>query len=235
MNSSAQNPHIVIGLGSGRCGTQSLARLLDAQPGAHVTHERVYQNIKWNGSEDRVLEMLEWARGLDNPGLRGDVASYYLSYVDFILSRQPEARFICLRRPRNETVDSFMRITPGKNHWFDHGGEGWEPDMWDDSFPSYPDKDKRAALTRYWNEYYAEAERLKAVYPERFRIFDTTALNDRKGQAELLRFAGVAPEQQRLKPGIRRNTHADRKRHDRKLAARERRQELLEKIRGIFS
>lgn len=127
---------MVFGLGSGRCGTKSLAALLNAQSNAVCFHEVNPSAMAWAGAEDTVVSLLrdfqaildggERAVTVDraSPGrtepltrlhmlprveLIGDVGIYYLPYVDQILSRFPEARFPCLRRDRAEVIESYVR------------------------------------------------------------------------------------------------------------------------------
>jgi hypothetical protein len=69
---------IIIGLGTGRCGTQTFARMFG------LPHERY-------GPRD----------------LKSDVAPYYLEEVDYIHSHA-DARFVCLRRDKIATVASFV-------------------------------------------------------------------------------------------------------------------------------
>ena len=42
---------LVIGLGTGRCGTNTLAALLDLQDGASVSHERNDADLHWEGAD----------------------------------------------------------------------------------------------------------------------------------------------------------------------------------------
>ena len=47
-DSSEQLPTILIGIGTGRCGTMAFSKLVDAQPNTKVTHESEYCNdYKW--------------------------------------------------------------------------------------------------------------------------------------------------------------------------------------------
>ncbi len=128
---------IVFGLGSGRSGSQSLARLLGRQPGAFVTHEKNPHDMAWSGAEEAVLANLrefERALAMNEPRFRitleepnrdvldrmraggpvrlaGDVAFYYLPYVRTILDANPDVRFVCLRRDREATIRSYLDKT----------------------------------------------------------------------------------------------------------------------------
>jgi hypothetical protein len=208
-------PRIVIGLGSGRCGTKSLAHLLNLQERAHVEHER-HGPVPWHGAEALIADSLKELLALD-ADLVGDVGFYYLPYVERILSRYPTVRFVCLQRPKRATVASYMKKSKGRNPWMEHDGCEWKHDGWDASFPKSalrldqdavrfsPSERKRFALDQYWDEYYDRAQQLQREHPEAFRIVPMTALNSTKGQDEILAFVGV-PEGRRTSMSVRLNT-----------------------------
>ena len=199
---------LVIGLGTGRCGTVSLSRLLNRQPNWRIFHEAVAGAVGWSGSGDLLeARMANW---LQPPHFQvvGDVASYYLPYCRRILQMHPETRFLCLERPREQVIESFMRKTPGTNHWQPHDGQGkWRLcSTYDKNFPKYPDAgDKRKAIGAYWDEYQHEATILERELPECFRIFPTSALNEDQGVQNILDFAQLPKDQQRREIGIHRN------------------------------
>jgi|688.fasta_scaffold344887_2 hypothetical protein len=199
----ATQPQLVIGLGSGRCGTHSLAHLLNQQSAAKVYHERVDHQICWHGSEQAVHAFLDEAIAQTEFQLIGDVAFYYLPYVEAILARQPGVKFICLQRACTETVVSYLQKTSGRNHWMAHDGKNWQLSVWDDCYPKYAVPDKESALTLYWYEYYFTATRLQALYPQQFRIFPMTALNSKAGQRTILAFLGIPEAHMRFAVGIR--------------------------------
>jgi hypothetical protein len=240
---------IVIGLGSGRSGTASLAKLLNAQHDALCFHEMNPSCVRFEGTPRPVLNTIDEFRAVVDGGdpsmltvdlsrrvaaqaydavsrmervrLLGDIAFYYLSYVELIARHDPDVRFLCLKRDRQATIDSWLRKStidrwPSKrladrlaslvtrtpyrtayNHWMAHDGREWAVDeVWDKCFPKFPGPTRAEAIAQYYDFYYAEADRLAALLPERFRIVPTTALNDRGVQRSLLAFCGVAPERQ---------------------------------------
>lgn len=109
---------IIIGLGTGRCGTQSFAKMYG------LPHERY--------------------RPKD---LKNDVAPYYIEGVEYMNS-QTDVLFVCLRRDKAGTVESFVRN-----------------DIMDEDQAS-----------KFYDEYYARAEEY-AKKLSNFRIFATEALN----------------------------------------------------------
>lgn len=192
--------NIVIGLGTGRCGTVSLANLLNSQPDARVTHE-VPPLLPWDVNLAQMDARLTAYRS-SNHQFAGDVAFYYLPYVRHIAAYDRSVRFVCLKRDREETVASYLKKTGNWNHWYNHEGNGWELNAWDSCFPKFPIENKADAIRAYWDTYYEEAERLcKEV--EHFRIWDMEALNTPQGVAEILEFVGI--DRKQVLVGIRRN------------------------------
>ena len=185
----ASAPRIVIGLGTGRCGSSSLTALLDAQPGCSITHES-RPVLRWQETEraidDKLADLV--AR---RARIVGDVCHTWLPHIERVLERFESAVAICLSRDRTATVESLLRKTEGRDHWSASRPPGRRASYWDPRFPTYDLCDKRAAIARYWDEYDAAAAELQARFPERFRVFSTDALNSESGVAELLAFAGV--------------------------------------------
>jgi hypothetical protein len=235
---------IVIGLGSGRTGTASLSHMFNSQHGAVCFHElnptgvvfegnpqpilntiREFQNILDGG--DKRLLAIDYARpasvksyttlqGMQQVRLMGDIAYYYLKYVDDILAINPNVRFVCIKRDKSKTVDSWMQKssnyrwrslwladrlkslitrTPfhkSRNFWQEHDGSEYQLDpVWDKTFPKFEAASKREAIEKYWDYYYREAEILAQKHPANFRIFDIGMMSNQDGQREILRFVGM--------------------------------------------
>lgn len=204
---------IVIGLGTGRCGTNTLAALLDRQDGARVTHERHDVALRWEGSEILVQDTLRSCRRELDGGSRlvGDVHSAYLPYAESMLRSDGALRLIALQRERAATVDSFLRKTERKaNHWAPTPRFARRA-RWNDCFPTYPaELPKDQAIGRYWDEYYTEVERLAAAFPGRVALLPMEALNDDAGQRRILAAAGVPEARQRREAGLRLNVEVPR-------------------------
>lgn len=182
---------IVVGLGSGRSGTVSLSHLLDSQPGVAVTHE-CRPVLPWVVSSTGLIEARVDALLQRPEQTVGDVAYYYLPYVETLGSLHTDIRFLCMRRDFEQTVRSMMVKTEGRNHWVEHDGSEWSVDAtWDPTMPSFDPMAKEEAVRRYIRTYYEEAERHQQRDPQRFRIFDLHVLNDPEQAVELLAFAGI--------------------------------------------
>jgi hypothetical protein len=240
---------IVIGLGTGRSGTASLAKLLNAQRDALCFHEMNPSCVRFSGTPRPILNTIDEFQAILDGGdpsmltvdlarpvsakaydelckmrglrMMGDIAFYYLSYVEAIAARNPKVRFLCLRRDIDETVASWLKqshnhrwrskyladrlsswITRAPfyqscNYWMEHDGTVWEPDpVWDKCFPKFEAASKTEAIRKYCEFYYREAERLASALPDRIRFVETTRMNEPEYQAGMLSFLGIAPEKQ---------------------------------------
>lgn len=240
---------MIFGLGSGRSGTMSLASLLNSMPDVICFHESNPASMAWIGAEMTVHSILndfeailsdkprgiaidlmashrtdraaplEKMKNLSHVEAIADVASYYLPYVELIIERCPTALFPCLKRDREETVESFIKKVTGKNiqkprnqllkklarkkslpirtqknHWVEHDGTQWLTDhRWDKCFPHYPENlSLREAITRYYDDYYKRTDELGKKYPENVKVFELNAINSEKGQVELLDFCRIS-------------------------------------------
>lgn len=213
---------IVIGLGSGRSGTASLASLIDRQPGGICFHEMNPSCAVFSGNAQSQLNTVrEFGQILTvgQPELLGDIAYYYLNYVDDILALMPDCIFVCIKRDRAQTVASWLRKSSiGRwpslwladrikswltrepfytqyNYWQDHDGSRWKRDpVWDSCFPKFEAASKEEAIGLYWDYYYLQAQRLEHKHPRCFRVFDVDELSTAAGQREILSFIGLSED-----------------------------------------
>ena len=193
------SPTILLGIGSGRCGTRSLAVLLSRQPSTAVWHES-RPLLPWDtrhSPQTMQSRFTALIQARPNAARVGDVAHFYLPYIEEIIEAFPAVRVICLKRDREETAESYARwIAQTRrgapvDHWRS-SRTGLVPDVWDQCFPKYPVTDLREGVRCYWDEYYQRAEELVIRFPDKIRIFDTAAtLNDPERVGWLLDWAGI--------------------------------------------
>ena len=193
---------IVIGLGTGRCGTRSLAKFL-TQNGVKATHERY--KLFWNPEKES-----RWGKIIGR--IEPDVAYYWLNYVDLIIDRYPGAKFICLKRKKEAVIASYKRslldpiycmliksmdvevkeetfrykdvVTKEDLDQMDYETREFVEATWDieqitsmviprENFPVYEVSTNRDEyLSKYYDDYYVKSESLEAKYPNSFKIFD---------------------------------------------------------------
>lgn len=172
----------IVGLGTGRCGTTSLATLISRQPGWNCAHERK-PFLSWEREP-------HWDRHfIDRRTNYADVGFYYLPYVEKLLVRYPEMQFLCLQRDRADTIASFCRVRPPGTNWFSSTPDALN--QWDRAFPKFNCVRFPEAVGKYWDAYYACAAQFEEEYPDRFRIIATEDLNDPAAVEQMLRFAGI--------------------------------------------
>ena len=185
-------------MGSGRCGTASLADLLSCQSETKVTHEFtpipwVYEKQYWEWALDRMLTKTP---PYDREVI-GDVGYYWLPYVDKWVETRPEVKFICLWRNRQEVMDSMWEHSRGLNVNPD--------DEWYRMYPYYSNADKYEAIGLMWDDYMEMSRAFRDKYPDKFILMEMNkALNDEYSQRKMLKFAGFKNPQTKL--GIKKNT-----------------------------
>jgi hypothetical protein len=227
---AARGVRLVVGMGTGRCGTVTLARLLRSQAGSSGTfsHEQ-HPLLPWSplnvdaalrSADARVrlllTRRLRWrgdGGGADETPLVGDVASFYLPYAELLLRIEPTARFLVLQRERDAVVRSFMSKDPGVDLWRSCADRGsWQPNSvyWAAAHPKYACSgaggatSTAEALGMYWDEYAERVEALRQRFPDRVRVEASPALfEDEEAQRKALHWAGF--QQPKLQPSMPRH------------------------------
>jgi hypothetical protein len=208
---------IVLGIGTGRCGTQALMTLLNLQK-INTLHESIL--LPWDFdlvSLNSLLVKLSKTSTIDYPDV-GDVNFSLLNYIEpllkslntenvkigseqeYLFSPNTAVRVVCLRRDKAETIKSWMNNQKNFNFWSSANHECFtqglylKNDILGDSFPKY-DLEKEAALANFWDDYYLKAAQLELIYPDSFKIFDMSELfSDTSVQKILLDFLEIPAE-----------------------------------------
>jgi len=185
---------LILGVGTGRCGTKSLVRLLSAQSGTKATHERFGSKVRWN-CPAHLWPLRLWrdtAMGREGPSVRADVALNWTPHVETFLDWADRdgrsLRVVGLKRGRQETVDSYLRWKPNADHWSYHANRSQEPDKWDHAYPPDPGaRSKAEAIGRFWDRVY---RMLESVEDDRLKVFRTEDLNTEEGVRSILSHCG---------------------------------------------
>lgn len=190
------NKQLIIGLGSGRCGTVSLRDLLIYQ-GVDATHEITL--MPWECNYDLCNNVIEKVLNR-NSHMVSDIGYYYLPYITYLIKRQPLIKCICLKREQAEVVRSFLNFSR-YNYWSKPFNR--EETKWDATFPTYDNKSKSDGISLYWEEYYRTIESLANKFPDNIQIFDINeTFNEEAGQKKLFKFLNI---EGRIKLGIKRH------------------------------
>ena len=179
-----QNDQLIIGLGTGRCGTVSLSVLLNQQNDCIASHELLGADT-WGQNFDIINSKIK--RRFNNSTFVADVASYNLPYVEKFIESHTSVKFIILKSDKNDTVESFMHKTVNKNHWQTHDGRKYIHDPWDNAHPKFNAKNKQHALELYWDMYYDSCNKISR---DRCFHINTIDLNNESTCIEMLKWCG---------------------------------------------
>ena len=191
---------LLLGLGTGRSGSTSLTKLLRHQPGTFCAHE-FPPRLSWSENHSRFgFHRRRFETLLAHFSTVADVSHWWLPYADLILETFDEVRFIALKRDREATIRSFLRIKGGGgqgsiNHWTDHDGSFWQKNPWDECYPSLAAETVEAGIGLYWDQYYADVDALAQRAPDSVRVFATEDLSNPDTQRDLLTFCGFTEPQ----------------------------------------
>lgn len=213
---------LIIGCGTGRCGTLSLSKLLNLQPDTDITHERFHIGARFRPDDEFTYQLsyecnphkLEHAlkRLFEREtSIVGDVAFYWINYIGVLLALKPSTKFICLKRNKHDVVESFWMRDDGKPvggpdlHGLNMTVKGVELagqylDLRSHRGPAM--KQLKEGTGQNWETYYAVSEILEKKYPKSFKIFPTEALNSEDTVKEILIFMGFAEDNQVVQAGI---------------------------------
>ncbi len=210
---------LVIGIGTGRCGSTSLATLLDSQEGAAVTHEHAPVLAWGRGTGADGFHIRRFRNHAGRHGLFGDVAHWWLPRLPDLIAAFPDIRVIVLRREREATVRSFVKLRAGAGGaGFAWGGnrEGIGPhNIWRSTYPPSEPMEFAEAIGRYWDRYYAEAAETLAETDAAHLLVETERLGEPDTQRRILEHLGIARERQVILPDLHQNagTIADGRGH----------------------
>jgi hypothetical protein len=198
-----ENPgQLVIGLGTGRCGSTSLSAMLGTIANSCCTHETP-PLIFWNPQREQVDFHIKRFRMLAGYySLVADVSHWWLNSIEQVFNHFPEAKIIGLIRDPDDCAMSFLRIQGlGKgshNPWIARSNGIWRTGNWDPTYPSYPlpacsekrpDRAKLKLITRYVKEYNAQLEEMARTAPNSVKLVRTEELSHDAVQEEIFQFA----------------------------------------------
>lgn len=192
-------PKMIVGCGTGRCGTWTLSRIFAIQPNVAGKHEGV--PLPWERDDNIFFNHMVglWVN-IDAPVI-ASVSWAWINYIGTIMGTLKDPKCVCLKRDRDEVVESFLAHSPFSNHWTDPESLHWNhnKDVHTTQAYQWPKYDlpKKEAIGAYWDEYYSHAEYLQSRYPDNFKIYSMHgALNTEFWQRHMLSFAGIKVEDQ---------------------------------------
>ena len=195
---------LVIGCGTGRCGTTTLARLLNMQPGAAVTHERLASKFHWNKPAEAQHKIMKTLVAMTE-GLVGDVALQHGCCLQWWC--EVGAKVVVMKRDMEGYLASWKKKAGLRNNWQPPREGGTAGSRWYKAFPKFAGLSGREeALKAYYNFYYDElVPPVVQQYPDQVLLCHVDVFNTARGQQHLLDFCGVPREEQVLKVGLKKN------------------------------
>ena len=202
----SQPGEVVVGIGTGRCGSTTLSAAFGGVSNACATHENP-PHIFWEPHEEQIRFHFDRLRILaDYFPMVFDAAHWWLNVCPRLLAEFPRTRLIGLVRDTTTCVQSWLNLQgqgPGsKNNWAPPGNGIWRTVQWDPTFPTYPvpagiepgtDRAcaaKRMMITRYVTEYNQSLNELALAHPQRVMLIRTEKLNEPSTAARLRAFVG---------------------------------------------
>lgn len=158
---------VIVGTGTGRCGTKSLAHILGRQEGFLATHEKV-GGMHRDGADGKVEAF--WDYALDSGAeVVCDVSPCWVynwqRLFDLCVGRGVQFDLVWLERPRAEYVASAMRHSAcdsapmgHRDHFLNNPeayGYSRPPEGWGEAFPKYDDLAGlpiQARFLQWWND-----------------------------------------------------------------------------------
>ena len=181
---------IIIGLGTGRCGTNSLQHMLDRLAETKITHEILPVNeASWIPSPKYFNKICSYFDNLEYE-IAGDIAFYYLPYFYLFKERYEHIKFIGLKRDKQAVVESYLKKTATRNH-LSFPNNDFEDFRWDIKYPKFYDMPKEKALGSYYDLYYGELFYLQDLFPKQVRVFDIEDLNSIAGVKKIFKFLNL--------------------------------------------
>lgn len=195
---------VVLGLGTGRCGSTSLSAVLATVAGSCSTHENP-PLINWSPDDEQVrFHMRRFKALAEFMVLVFDSSHWWLNALPQFLCDFPDGKIIGLCREPEACVESFMRIKGNGrgsiNHWAPAENRIWVKHFYDPTYPTYalpdnsdkdPDAAKRELLRSYVREYNARLAALHDRMPKKVMLIRTEELNEPMQQQKIFDFVGL--------------------------------------------
>ena len=168
---------IIIGFGTGRCGTQSLASFLNQQEGFNVTHEGVkLYGCPVISDRECVLDSFMAREGM----VIGDIGFYWINYISKILNKRADSKVINVTRDLDEVIESFFTYkTPDKVNL-----GGWYGYPYEDDTPT------KDAIARTMKHYRFWEDRIKHYHVGMIYHIDMYDLNKEDKLSDMLNWIG---------------------------------------------
>ena len=171
------SPNMFVGVGTGRCGTLSLARILDGVEGVSVKHEgyHITRAKAHNGIYpiDAQRMLARFSHG--STRLEGHVGALWTGFVPVLRLQFPVLPVICMHRSRDAVVESFMAVQTARDL------------PWSINIGGYTPTVDRDYLAGHWDWCESVMSRIKSPVIH----LDVSDLNDDNKLAEVYDFLHI--------------------------------------------
>jgi len=181
---------LIIGLATGRCGTKSLATLLNIQKGVEFYHELC--RLPWNVDKDRMSRVFDLFESYDDSIILGDIGPWYVKYVGYLLERfGSRVKFVHMFREDQAVIQSYLKKVKIGNHWTasdsEYMAENAKPSVFDECYPKY-DEPKELAIASFVRTHHELCEKIELKIPLQYKRFEMNLFKSESLQKELFRF-----------------------------------------------
>lgn len=191
---------LIVGSGTGRCGTHSLAALLSAQKNTHVTHER-FGPTPWQATEAGSRRLTRKLQAGAIAKWDGDVSLCHMPHLEWYLNNT-NARVIVMERDPEQVADSYIRSLKDRGKYeVDHWKAGGKRHAWDRAYPNFnPLKGKKQRILEFCQLVGDKAMRLKDKFPNRVLVVPISMFDNENMQHTILDHALIPKEDRVIFP-----------------------------------
>lgn len=173
-------------IGTGRCGTNSAAKLLGLQPGVGGYHEPPPPlPVDPSDATETLEQRLARIRSYHPVRVVAAAAYFFLSYIEHALERMEGLRVVSLHRPLEDTAKSMARKLGAEGPWTWAGFRGG---------------DRAADIRAYCEWYHAEQTRLLAGHPDVIHPMPVEGLSSPEAIDHMLAFCGIPAAERVIEP-----------------------------------
>ncbi|MHA2264955.1 MAG: hypothetical protein ACXAEN_21390 [Candidatus Thorarchaeota archaeon] len=173
---------VVIGFGTGRCGSKSLAEFLNQQDLVNCNHEGM---IPFDPQWDGYMSALDLLLRRDAP-IVGNISAAWVNYVDRLIMDVPDLRLILLdRADREHVVKSF-------DSYLSKQLKG-QADL-RSVYPIFRKRYSTAAIHDAVDRYIYKTVVLTKVFKDQILVVKTLRLSEEITQKRILQFIGIPQE-----------------------------------------
>jgi len=195
-------PKIRIVCGTGRSGSWAWYRILQAQEGVEASHEGIPLPWEVDPCTYYYLMMRAMIAWQGRP-IWVNSSFVWINYTGLLMKNFDDPRMVCIQRPKEQMVASFLKHWPEENFWTDPESPSWDgqfpkvgwsnpnPDELSLLWPKY-DLPKREAIAAYYDDYCDKADFWRRRLPNNFMVIGLDeAMNTRGGQQRIFEFLGI--------------------------------------------